>query len=48
MSENLYSVEEIAAQMGKSARWVRKLCLTGKINAVKVANSWIILERWKK
>ena len=48
MSEHLYSVEEIAAQAGKSTRWIRKLCLTGKINAVKVANSWIILERWKK
>ena len=48
MSEHLYSVEEIAAQMGKSTRWVRKLCLTGKLNAVMIGHSWVILERWVK
>jgi len=33
--------------MGKSTRWVRKLCTLGKLNAIKVANSWVILEAWK-
>jgi hypothetical protein len=48
MSEHLYSVEDIATQMGKSTRWIRKLCLTGKLKAIKIANSWVILERWNK
>jgi hypothetical protein len=47
MSQNLYSVEEIATKLGKSTRWVRMLCCTGKLKAVKVANAWVILENVK-
>lgn len=47
MSQNLYSVEEVAAQLGKSTRWIRKLCITGKLKAIKVANAWVILENVK-
>ena len=44
MSQHLYSVEEVAEKMGKSTRWIRKLCITGKLKAIKVANAWVILE----
>lgn len=47
MSQHLYSVEEVAAKINKSTRWVRKLCITGKLKAVKVANAWVILEEIK-
>jgi hypothetical protein len=43
----MFTVEEIAAQMGKSGRWVRYLCNSGKLNAIKHGNVWIILEAWK-
>ena len=45
MSQHLYTVSEIAAQMGKSERWVRQLCIKGKLNAIKHGWAWIILER---
>jgi predicted heme/steroid binding protein len=44
---SIYTVEEIAAQMGKSGRWVRYLCSHGKLKAVKKGHSWVILEAWK-
>jgi len=31
VSQHLYSVEEVAAKINKSTRWVRKLCITGKL-----------------
>jgi len=43
----VYTVEEIATQMGKSGRWVRKLCIEGKLKAVKMGHAWVILEAWK-
>jgi hypothetical protein len=47
VSQHLYTVSEIAAQMGKSERWVRQLCIKGKLNAVKHGWAWVILEAWK-
>jgi excisionase family DNA binding protein len=43
----MFTVQEIAEQMGKSGRWVRYLCINGKLNAVKHGNAWMILEAWK-
>lgn len=37
------SVSEVAAIMGKSEQWVRKLCAEGKLEAVKIGKrTWII------
>lgn len=37
------SVAEVAAAMGKSEQWVRKLCAEGKLEAVKIGKrTWII------
>lgn len=47
VSQHLYTVAEIAEQMGKSGRWVRKLCIEGKLKAVKMGHAWVILEAWK-
>ena len=47
VSQHLYTVSEIAEQMGKSERWVRQLCIKGKLNAVKMGWAWVILEAWK-
>lgn len=47
MSGSMYSVRDIADQLGKSERWVRKLCSLGKLKAVKLGHSWVILEAVK-
>ena len=43
MSGEIFSVRETAEKLGKSQRWVRYLCKTGKIKCVKMGQ-WIILE----
>ena len=38
------SVEQLAKEIGKSPRWVRMQAMNGKYNAIKVSDTWIILE----
>lgn len=39
------TVEEAAAQVGISEQWMRKLCASGSIHAVKKAGVWTIHPR---
>lgn len=38
------SVDQLAKEIGKSPRWVRMQAMNGKYNAIKVSDTWIILE----
>lgn len=38
------SVEQLAKELGKSPRWVRMQAMNGRYNAIKVSDTWIILE----
>ena len=42
MSAQLNSVEDTAKVLGKSDRWIRKLCENGKIKSVKVGKQWVV------
>lgn len=48
MSEYINSVKEIAKQSGLSEQWIRQLCKTGKLSAVRLGREWVILQGWKK
>jgi hypothetical protein len=39
------TIEEIAKKEGKSPRWVRMQAAQGKFKCIKVAGTWIILEK---
>ena len=38
----LWSTEELAKEIGVTARWIRKQCADGKIQAQMVGRDWII------
>ena len=38
------SVDQLAKELGKSPRWVRMQAMHGRYNAIKVSDTWIILE----
>lgn len=44
MNARLNSVEDTAKALGKSDRWIRKLCENGRINSVKVGKQWVVTE----
>lgn len=39
------SIEEVAKKEGKSPRWVRMQAAQGKLKCIKVAGTWIVLEK---
>ena len=39
------SIEEIAKKENKSPRWVRMQAAQGKFRCIKVAGTWIVLEK---
>jgi excisionase family DNA binding protein len=41
-NERLISLKEAAAQSKLSTGFLRRLCRTGKINAVKVGRDWLV------
>lgn len=40
----MYTVAEVAKQMGCIPCWVRVLCQQGRLHAVKVGRDWVILD----